>query len=145
MIRASARLALPIVGAAFVACLAIQVFLAGLGVFDDPRSFITHREFGYGIGLLTLAMLVLALVGRSSRLVATGSALMLVQFAMQSVFIALRDTAPAVAALHPVNGFLILLVAVLVTRVAWLERRVPLGVAGSRRADAAPAMTSETL
>ena len=66
------------------------MFLAGLGVFDDPRSFITHREFGYLLGWFTLVMLVLALVGRQRRLVVGLGALMLVQFALQSVFVALR-------------------------------------------------------
>ena len=43
MARSFSRQALPIVAAVFVACCIIQVFLAGLGVFDDPRSFVTHR------------------------------------------------------------------------------------------------------
>ena len=54
MIRSFSRRALPIAAGAFVACAVVQVFLAGLGVFDDPRSFITHREFGYVFGWLTL-------------------------------------------------------------------------------------------
>ena len=68
MVRSFARRALPIVAGAFIACLFLQVFLAGLGVFDDPRSFITHRDFGYLLGWFTLVMLVLALVGRQRRL-----------------------------------------------------------------------------
>ena len=69
MIRSFARRALPVVPAAFVACGLVQVFLAGLGVFDDPASFVTHREFGYLLGWFTLAMLVLALLGRERRLI----------------------------------------------------------------------------
>lgn len=122
MVRSFARRALPIVGVAFVACLFLQVFLAGLGVFDDPTSFITHREFGYLLGWFTLVMLVLALVGRQRRLVVGLSALTLVQFALQSVFVALRSDYPAIAALHPLNGFLIILVTVLITRLAWTAR-----------------------
>jgi mercuric ion transport protein len=120
--RAFARQAHPIVGAAFAACVVIQIFLAGLGVFADPRSFVTHRDFGYLFGMLTLALLVLALVGRESRRVTGLSALLLLLFALQSVFIALRTSAPEVAALHPVNGFLILLVAITVTRASWAVR-----------------------
>ena len=128
MLRTFARRALPVVGVAFVACLFLQVFLAGLGVFDDPTSFITHREFGYLLGWFTLVMLVLALVGRQRRLVVGLAALTLVQFALQSVFVALRADYPALAALHPLNGFLIILVTVLITRLAWAarnEQRVP--------------------
>jgi hypothetical protein len=119
MIRSLARRALPYVAGAFVACCIVQVFLAGLGVFDDPRTFVDHRQFGYLIGWFTLAILVLALLGREPRRIVGLSVLLLVQFAMQSVFVALRTDMPAVAALHPVNGFLILVVAGLVTRLSW--------------------------
>ena len=117
-----ARRALPVVSGAFAACVVVQVFLAGLGVFSDPRSFLTHRDFGYLIGMLTLVALVLALLGRQPRRLVGLTALSLALFALQSVFIALRTSAPAVAALHPVNGFLILLVALVVTRAAWTTR-----------------------
>ena len=48
--------------------------------------------------------------------------LLLVQFALQSVFIALREDMPAVAALHPVNGFFILAVAGIATWTSWKAR-----------------------
>lgn len=120
--RSLARQALPLVGAAFVACVVVQVFLAGLGVFDHPRSFLTHRDFGYLIGLFTLVLLILALVGRAPRRVTGASALLLLLFALQSVFVALRTDVPALAALHPVNGFLILFTAITVTRASWAVR-----------------------
>ena len=123
MVRSFARQALPIVAAAFVACCLVQVFLAGLGVFDDPRSFVTHREFGYLIGWFTLAILILALLGREPRRVVGLSVLSMVQFTLQSVFVALRTDYPAVAALHPVNGFLILFVGALTARWSWAVRR----------------------
>ena len=123
MARSMARRVLPFAAAAFVACGIIQVFLAGLGVFDDPGAFVTHREFGYTFGWLTLLVLVLALVGRSSRRVVGLSVLLLVQFALQSVFVVLRADLPAIAALHPLNGFALLGVGVLITRLAWDERR----------------------
>ncbi len=123
MARPFARIALPIVAATFVACAVVQVFLAGLGVFDDPASFITHREFGYLIGWFTLVILVLAIVGREPRTIVGLSVLLLVQFTLQSVFVELRPTAPAVAALHPLNGFGILLVGILVARLSWAFRR----------------------
>jgi len=124
VIRSFSRRALPIAAGAFVACAVVQVFLAGLGVFDDPRSFITHREFGYTFGWLTLAILVLALVGRAPRRIVGLSVLLLVLFTLQSVFIALRADYPSIAALHPVNGFLILGTAVVITRASWAVRRV---------------------
>ena len=132
--RSIARQALPLVGAVFVGCVVIQVFLAGLGVFDDPRSFVTHRQFGYLIGMFTLVLLVLALAAAAPRRVTGYSALLLVQFALQSLLVALRTDVPALAALHPVNGFLILFVAIAVTRESWAVRRSSVGqdVAPSR-------------
>src|SRR5262245_16988618 len=120
MVRSFARQALPVVAVLFVACCLVQVFLAGLGAFDDPRSFITHREFGYLLGWFTLAMLILALLGREPKRIVGLCALLMIQFTLQSVFVALRADYPAVAALHPVNGFLILAVGGIVARLSWL-------------------------
>ena len=123
MTRSFARSALPFVAGAFVACTILQVFLAGLGVFDRPSAFIDHRDWGYTFGWLSLVILVLALVGRVGRRLAGLAALILVLFALQSVFVALRASQPALAALHPLNGFAILGTAVVLTREAWRARR----------------------
>ena len=45
--RSIARTVYVVVAWLFVAGLLIQVFLAGLGVFDSPTSFATHRDVGY--------------------------------------------------------------------------------------------------
>jgi hypothetical protein len=37
--------------------------------------------------------------------------------------VVLRESAPEVAALHPVNGFLITLLSIVLARDAWLGRR----------------------
>ena len=124
MATSFARRALPFAAGVFVACAILQVFLAGLGVFNDPSSFITHRNFGYTFGWLTLVILVLAIVGRSERRLIGLSALLLVLFSLQSVFVALRTDMPTVAALHPLNGFAILLVSIVLTRNAWAARTV---------------------
>ena len=125
MLRSSARTALPYLAGLFVACALVQVFLAGLGVFDGPGNFITHRDFGYTFSVLILAMIVLALVARAPRRITGLSLLLALQFILQSVFVAVRADLPQVAALHPVNGFLILLVGTVVTREAWAARRAP--------------------
>jgi hypothetical protein len=122
MVRSVARTAYPIVAGLFVACAIIQVFLAGLGVFDNPSSFITHRNFGYMFGWLTLVLLVIALVGRMPRRFVGLAVLLLVLFSLQSVFVALREVMPAVAALHPLNGFFVLAVAGIATWTSWRAR-----------------------
>jgi hypothetical protein len=136
MLVAGARRAHAIVTALFAGCAAIQVFLAGLGVFDDPAAFVSHREFGYLFGWLTLVALVLALVGRMPRRIVGLSALLLVLFALQSVFVLLRTDLPALAALHPLNGFAILGVAIVTARASWRVRdaaTTPHPAAGSGR------------
>jgi len=110
------------VGAAwlFVACVVGQIFLAGLGVFGLPAAdFTAHRDWGYTIGWLTLIILVLAIAGRFPRRVIGLSAGLLILFSLQSIFVAVRVDYPSVAALHPLNGFLILLVAIVLGRDGW--------------------------
>lgn len=122
MVRVPARRALPAAAALFTLCCIAQVFLAGLGVFDSPSAFVTHREFGWTFGWLTLVILVLALLGRAPRGITGSAALLLVLFAMQSVLIVARADMPAVAALHPLNGFAILVVGAWVARASWRTR-----------------------
>jgi hypothetical protein len=113
------------ISALFVACVVLQLFLAGLGVFDGYRNFLTHRDFGYLFGWLAVAMLVLAIVGRLPRRQILLTVAIIVAFALQSVFVAVRADAPVVAALHPLNGVLILLLGIEVTRYAWMHRSAP--------------------
>jgi|SRR6266550_4101654 mercuric ion transport protein len=103
----------------FAACAVVQVFLAGLGVFAGPDRFALHRDFGYTFSLLLVVVLVAAIVGRLGRRQIGWVVLLMVLFALQSVFIAFRSSAPEVAALHPVNGFLIIAVAAVSGREAW--------------------------
>jgi hypothetical protein len=131
MVRSFARAAQPWVAWLFVACVVVQVFLAGLGIFDSPTQFVTHREFGYLFGWLVFVLLALAIAGRMGRRIIGLSALLIVLFILQSVFVAFRTSQPAIAALHPVNGFLIGVVGIVLAR----EGRA---VAQSARATAAP-------
>ena len=120
--RSGARTALAIVAWLFAGCIIVQIFLAGLGVFDGPDAFMTHRQFGYTFGWLTLVMVVIALVGRLPRRLVGLTLLALGQMALQSILILFREDMPAVAALHPVNGVLLLLVAITIGRLAWAGR-----------------------
>jgi Family of unknown function (DUF6220) len=105
--------------------LIVQVFLAGMGVFDSSAMFITHRDFGYALTLLPVVLIVTSLVGGFGRMQAIAAAVMFGQFILQSVLVIQRDSIPAIAALHPVNGFLILLIAVWLARDAWRQWRTP--------------------
>jgi hypothetical protein len=111
----------------FVACVVVQVFLAGLGVFDRAGDFRVHVQFGYLFGWLTLALLIVALAGRLGRGLIAMALVLLVLFALQSLFVAVRGGVPFVAALHPLNGFLILLVAIGAARAATRLARQSIG------------------
>lgn len=122
MIQRIARPIHLIVAWLFVVGLFFQIFLAGLGVFDDPSAFITHRDTGYLLTLGPVVLIVTSLLGRFGRWQAIAAVVMLGQFILQSLLVFQRDSAPAIAALHPVNGFLILLIAVWLARDAWARR-----------------------
>jgi hypothetical protein len=96
-----------------------QIFLAGLGVFAGGPNFETHRQFGYWLTLLPVILVVTSIVGRFGRLAAIAAAVMFGQFILQSVFVAMRESTPEVAALHPVNGVVVLLIAIWLLRDAW--------------------------
>jgi hypothetical protein len=123
--RSVARTAHLVVALLLVAGLATQIFLAGLGVFRSAETFATHRDFGYMLELLPLVLLALGLVAGLGRRMALLAAGIFGLFLLQSVFVNLRDTAPEIAALHPVNGFLITLLAIVLARDAWIARGNP--------------------
>jgi Family of unknown function (DUF6220) len=88
----------------------VQFYLAGRGAFG-ASSFSAHRTFGDALGSFPPAVLVLTLLHRRTRnRVDVIHAILLV--ALFEVQYALADLDhPGVGAFHPVNGLLILLVA----------------------------------
>jgi len=133
-LRSFARGAYLVVVWIFVACLVVQLFLAGLGVFAGYQNFLTHRDFGYLFGLLVLPLVIFAALARLPRRFILLSLLILVLFAMQSVLILFRTDAPAIAALHPLNGVLILLISIWLGTAARRFVPPPLGTAPTEEA-----------
>ena len=117
--RTASWTALAVVAWLFAGCIVIQVFLAGLGVFDSPQRFMTHRDFGYLFGWLSLVALLIAAIGRLPRRLVGLAGLTLVQMALQSVLVLFRQDAPAIAAIHPVNGVLLLVTTLVLGQLAW--------------------------
>ena len=101
----------------FVVGLIAQVYLAGMGVFGG--DFANHRNVGYGVGLLPIVMFVVGLIGRVGRLDLGLTALLFVQGILQTVFILQRESSPSIAALHPVNGVLMLIIGIYLAYDAW--------------------------
>ena len=132
----AARLAYRWIAWLFVACVIVQFFLAGLGVFVGADNFATHRDWGYTFGWLLLILLAAAFVGRMPGRAVAATALLLVLFAMQSVLVAVRDSMPAVAALHPLNGVAIFMLSLWLARAAarWAQATTPAGTLSSETA-----------
>jgi hypothetical protein len=92
---------------AFAGLVVLQVFFAGLGLFG-AQSFDLHRSFGNVLHGLTAILLVLAILGPATRR-DIGMAIGLVVLAtVQIGIVEARDSAPGLAALHPVLALALL-------------------------------------
>jgi hypothetical protein len=96
-----------------------QFLLAGYGAFGTD-AYGAHRILGSVLTLLALIILILAAVGRRPALAASG--LLFGLMIVQNILAAVGDSAPAVGALHPVNGLAILGVASLASAGRELRR-----------------------
>ena len=99
-----------------------QVFLAGLGVFESPARFATHSDFGFILQILPFVLIIVGLLGRVPRRQVGLAVIIFLLFFLQSLFVGLRSDQPMIAALHPVNGFVILLAAILLGWESWHTR-----------------------
>jgi Family of unknown function (DUF6220) len=106
----------------FLAGIAVQFFLAGLGVFRakpkghdklfESSAFDAHRVVGDAMMLIALVILIVALVSREQvRISVLLFVLMAVQFLLAGA-----GSVPALAALHPVNGLVLIGVAQFLVR-----------------------------
>jgi hypothetical protein len=90
----------------FTAGIVIQVFLAGLALFDTAARWDDHESFGMMIGILPLLTLVFVLLGRTGRQITGMTAVMVILYLVQ---ISLPEIdAGWIAALHPLVAFALL-------------------------------------
>jgi hypothetical protein len=98
-----------------IAAVVSQFYTAGLGIFGGA-SFIPHRVLGSASALIALLLLVVVVVarrGRETSLYAVGCTLLTI---LQPVLVfVVRPRLPELAAVHPVVG---LLIGVLAWRIA---------------------------
>jgi hypothetical protein len=116
--------------------IAVQFFLAGIGVFGDEGKtgddFDPHRALGNVLLLITLIMLILAAVGRLERpLVPMTGALFVLMF-IQGILAGVGEDTQIVGALHVLNAL------VLFTLVFHLFQAVRDGVPAAEAAAAPP-------
>ena len=100
----------------FVACVAVQVFLAGLATFVDAARWRWHTGFVHAFELLPLLMLPLAFL---ARLPAAMRWLTGALFALLWLQYLTANIGGIAAALHPVNALIIFWVAVHLGQRAW--------------------------
>jgi hypothetical protein len=90
----------------FSAAIVVQIFLAGLALFDTAERWSDHSSFGEMIGILPLLALVLVLVGRAGR-ESIGMTVVMVILSIVQIMLPSFDTG-WIAALHPLVAFALL-------------------------------------
>ncbi len=88
----------------------LQFLLAGYAAFGGS-SYDLHSGVGTALTLVALVVLILAFAGRREALAASG--LLFGLMVLQNILGSAGDSAPALGALHPVNGLAILVAAML--------------------------------
>lgn len=95
----------------FVLSIIIQVFLAGMAVFESPVHWGRHVNFGHLFSVLPLFMFALGFLGRLPRWMIWWSLGLLAMMILQSV--TANGLAPA---LHPVIALVLFLVGFMLAR-----------------------------
>jgi hypothetical protein len=101
----------------FAAGVVVQAFLAGQAIpqLGGNGDFSAHIEFGYtALGLLILFVLIGALLGRVPRRQVGLTIGLILLYIVQTALPNLSSSSPLIAALHPANAMLLLLLAVYV-------------------------------
>jgi uncharacterized protein DUF6220 len=107
----------------FLAGVVLQVFLAGMGLFN-LSDFKAHDGFGWLLASVPLFVLLpLAVVTGLERLTVWLTLILVIATAFQPELALARKTDPVLAALHPVNAMLIFAVALFLARRSLVELR----------------------
>lgn len=128
--RSWARRIHMLVAWAFVVAVVIQVFLIGLHLFAG-EDIALHREWGYNMGLLALALVIAAVVGRLPRRAIGWDVVLVVVYFVQTILPVVG--VPLIEALHPVNALFVFGLSVLVAVRAREFAPSPYGTAPADR------------
>lgn len=102
----AARYVFMVLAWAFVVAVLVQVFLIGLGLFADRSAVETHVAFGWILHLVPILIFIVAIVARAGRTRVIQALVLAVITFLVPVVNVLQDSAPVVAALHPVLAVL---------------------------------------
>ncbi len=110
MVRTTAQRLHPWLSGLFALGVLVQAFLAGAALpqLGGSGDFGAHRDLGYtGLGLIALAVLIAAGLGRRDRSQIWGSLALFVLYIVQTLLPTLAGSSPMLAALHPANAIVI--------------------------------------
>jgi hypothetical protein len=92
-----------------------QVFFIGLSLFAGQELWGTHRDFGHTLGFFPLLLIILVYLGRVPRQDKLLVWLLFGVYLVQAeVFAAIRESAPFLAAFHPVLALVLFALALIV-------------------------------
>ena len=99
------RIAAMVLARLFTIGVVVQVFLVGLGFFEDLDYWDDHKSLGQSLGIIPVLLIVAALIGRLPPRLIGMSVVLLVLWIVQ---ISLPEVDNGyIAALHPLNAFLL--------------------------------------
>jgi len=99
------RLAVVALAWLFAAGVVVQIFLAGLSLFESASRWDDHAAFGRSLGLIPIPLILVALIGRLPVRLTVMTAVLLVLYGVQYALANIDEG--YVAALHPVNAFVL--------------------------------------
>jgi hypothetical protein len=111
------RIAHLVIAILVLAGIVAQPFLIGLWLFGAVSSSDVHAAVGYSLFEFGIPLLLIsALLARLPKNLMLLTLLLMVELFVQELLVGLRDTSSVIAALHPLNAFALLLIAITVVR-----------------------------